>query len=488
MHAAEGSQPSPSAIRGPDLAARRLAAHALLALLVAPAAAHALDGYYVPDWASGGRTLVDVGPRDDYASTILIQPDGKLLLGGHCGMDSTRYTLCAARLRADGQIDFGFGPDETGRILLNTVPDLASFNSTLGLHGLALQGDGRAILGGRWACGNWSGCAAGLLVRLSARGIAEPNPNAQYGVQYAYNAQYAFNTVDAVLVAPDGKIIVAGCTVRAGSNPPNYDFGIARFNADLSPDTTFGTDGRRVGAFDLGGDYYDCATSLALQADRKIIAAGVARGGDGRLKAALLRLNADGSADASFGNNGRAWFDHLQASPGNIAINAIAIDRYGRIDVAGVRQIWDGQDEDFFVARLDPSGVLDPGFGSAGVASIAFDLAAPYKDVASDLRVQGDGKILLAGHASASGPTSVFALARVHDDGSLDTSFGISGKSTGTFAPPAQATNQQDLARTIALGNGGLYVAGPGRAAGGDLRFGVAKLQLDAIFADGFER
>lgn len=462
---------------------------ALAALLAFAPLAQAADGTYATGWGSGGRMLLRLGTFGDVASTIAVHRDGKLLLAGQCGTSTSRNTLCAGRLRGDGQFDLGFGPNETGRILLDSVPDLASFDSTLGLHGLALQADGRAILGGRWVCGNWAGCNAGVLVRLNTSGIAEPNPNSQYGVQYAYNARYTFNTVDAVAVAPDGRIVAAGCTVRAGSDPPNYDFGIARFNADLSPDTSFGSGGSRVGAFDIGGDYYDCATALVVLPGRSLVAAGTARGTDGRLKAALLKLDANGAADAGFGNNGRAWFDGLRFSPGNIAINAIALDRRGRLVVAGARQIWDGSDEDFFVARLDAAtGALDPGFGSGGLVSIAFDLASPFKDAAYDVLVQGDGRILVAGRATASGSTTVFALARLDDSGNLDLGFGNGGRSVGTYSPPAQTSAQMDEGRSIALGSGGLFVAGLGREQGGGLRFGVAKLQLDAIFTDGFER
>lgn len=469
-------------------AAQRILPVMLAALASVSAPARAADGAYVPDWGAEGRLLLRLGTFGDQASAVALQRDGKLLLAGQCGMDASRYTLCAGRLRGDGEFDLGFGPDETGRILLDSVSGLENFDSTLGRHGMALQADGRAVLGGRWACGNWAGCAAGLLVRLSANGTAEPNPNSQYGVQYAYNSRYTFNTVEAVTIAPDGKIVVAGCTVRADSDPPNYDFGIARFNTDLTPDASFGNGGSRVGAFDLGDDYADCADAVAVLPDRTIVAAGTARGSDGRLKAALLKLAADGSADAAFGNNGRVWFDTAQWSTGDVAIHAITVDRHGRLVAAGGRQIWDGTDQDFVVARLSAtSGALDTTFGGVGVVSLLFDLASPFTDVADDVRVQGDGRILVAGEASAGSATTVFALARLGDDGSLDTGFGSGGKSYGTFSPPSQTSNQRDAGRSLALGSGGLFVAGPGREQGGGLRFGIAKLQLDAIFADGFE-
>jgi len=472
-----------------DILLRALVPALLAAAPAAFHAANAADGDYMTDWASSGRTLLQLGMAEDVGSTIAVQRDGKLLLAGQCGTSGNRYALCAARLRTDGQYDLSFGPNETGRVVLNSLSFLVDVDAALGLHGFALQPDGRALLGGNWTCGNWSGCKAGMLVRLGANGVAEPNPNSQYGVSYAYNSSYAFNTVSALALAPDGKIIAAGCTARADSDPPNYDFGVARFNIDLLPDASFGSSGSRVGAFDIGGSQDDCATSVVVLPDRKIVAAGAVRGDDGRLKAGLMKLNVDGSMDAAFGNSGRTWFDRVQWSLGSIAINAITLDRRGRLVVAGWRQIADGNDEDFFVARLDATtGALDPTFNGNGVASVAFDLAAPFTDVANDVAVQGDGRILVAGQASAANSSIAFAAARLNDNGTLDTNFGSGGKLRGSFSPPSQSSNQQDAGRSMAFGNGGLFLAGFGREQFGGKRFGVAKLQLDAIFGDGFER
>lgn len=475
-------------MRHPYATLLRAAAFAFVSMLASSPPASAADGDFMTNWGSSGRLLLQLSTFDDAASAIAAQRDGKLLLAGQCGMDANRTTLCAARLRADGQFDLGFGPNETGRILLNSVPELASYDSTLGLHGFALQSDGRAILGGSWICANWSGCKGGMLVRLDANGVVEPRSG--YGIAYGYNEHYAFNSVNAVALAPDGKIVAAGCTVRADSDPPNYDFGIARFNPELTAgDASFGGNGARIGAFDVGGDQYDCATSVVVLPDRKIVAAGSTRGSDGRLKAALLKLNIDASADTAFGNNGRVWFDRGSLwSPGDIEINAITLDRRGRVVIAGSRKINDGTDQDFVVARLDATtGALDPTF-SGGAVSIPFDLGAPLKDVANDVIVQGDGHILVAGEASAPNATSVFAVVRLNDDGSRDSSFGVGGKVNGSFSPPAQTANRGDAGRSMVLANGGLFLAGPAREQSGGGRFGIAKLQVGAIFRDGFER
>lgn len=467
---------------------RRSMPWAAVALAAAAGMSQAQDGYYDPAWAASGRQMMDLGPLNDVGVALAIQRDGRLVLGGHCGFSGGRNTLCATRLRRDGQVDFSFGPNETGRILLNEHVDFQHYDSGFGGHALAVQPGGHVLMGGWWKCGNWAQCYAGLMVRLTPSGQVMPNPyNSQHSVSFSYDAAYHHNAVSAIAIAPDGKIVVAGDSNRAGSNPPNRDFGIARFNADLGPDWSFSGTGARLGAFDLGGDYFDSARAVAVQPDRKIVVGGFARGADGRLKAAVMRLNADGSSDQGFGNGGRVWFDAQQYSAGDVYIDAIAVDRRGRIVVAGTKQYL-STDHDFMVARLDAQGQLDSGFGSyGGVAVIPFDMGGSGYDTASDLALQSDGKIVVTGWATETSFSRLFAVARLGADGQLDASFGINGRGLGTFAPPTPTFDHYDAAGAVAIGNGGLMVAGHGLAQSGDYRFGIAKLRLDLVFTDGFQ-
>jgi uncharacterized delta-60 repeat protein len=457
-------------------------------------ATRAQDGYFDQDWGVGGRQLLDLGQLDDLGVTLKLQRDGKLVLAGHCGEVQATYAFCATRLRPDGQLDLTFGPSETGRFLGTDEPGFPPFNN-IGIHGLALRPDGHVVMGG-WGsfhCGNGVSCNVAMLVHLDASGHVVPTSNGSpyTSATFTYNddENSRHDAITAVAATPDGKIVVAGDSTRSDSEPANRDFGIARFNADLSPDAGFDGGGRRLGAFDLGDDHFDAARAIAVQADGRIVVGGYARGTDGRWKAALMRLNADGSTDQGFGNGGRVWFDGLQNSPGNIFINAVAIDRRGRIVVAGARQIWDGTDHDFFVSRVGPTGQLETSFGGSGngVVSIAFDIASPAVDQAWDVLVQGDGKILVVGSASYDSTHYAFAVTRLHDSGQRDLGFGNDGKALGTFAPVSEGGVRSDVAYSAALGNGGLMVAGNGLAQGGDIRFGIARLQIDAIFADGLE-
>src|SRR5262249_44539014 len=109
---------------------------------------------------------------------------------------------------------------------------------------------------------------------------------------------------------------------------------------------------------------------------------------------------------------------------------------------------------DFALARYNPDGSLDPTFGSSGKQTTDF---FGNQDSAFGLVIQPDGKIVLAGYAHHGDdtPTSDFGLARYNPDGSLDQSFGAGGKITTDFF------GSNDVAYRIALQpDGKLVLAG----------------------------
>lgn len=233
----------------------------------------------------------------------------------------------------------------------------------------------------------------------------------------------------------------------------------------------------------------DFAEAVALQADGKIVIVGYAEVTSGSSTAknvAVARLNADGSFDTAFGNSGRVWFRVYNAPDKHAIGYAVKIDRHGRILIAGAAQFTAGTDDyDFFVARLLPDGTFDPAF-DGGEAVIPIDQAAPMRDFAYDLALQSDGRILVAGTSSRSASADSFAVVRLLDNGAIDATFGTNGVRVGTFAP---GSGFDDAGTAIALAGGRLYIAGRGASGTGAglLDFGIARLKLDLIFADGFE-
>jgi uncharacterized delta-60 repeat protein len=184
-------------------------------------------------------------------------------------------------------------------------------------------------------------------------------------------------------------------------------------------DSSFGVGGRVV--TDVPGYTGESGHDVAIQPDGKILTAGYAlSSSNGTSDFAVLRYNSDGSLDPSFGIDGKVFTDFGNS---NDQAHAIALQVDGRIIVAG-RTSTSGL-PNFAVARYDINGNLDPSFGVQGKTAVIFK-GKSNKALFSwirDIAIQFDGRIVLAGEADAK-----LGLARVNSDGSLDTAFGISGK------------------------------------------------------------
>ncbi len=188
----------------------------------------------------------------------------------------------------------------------------------------------------------------------------------------------------------------------------------------------------------------------AIQSDGKIVAGGTCLKGQKKLFA-LARYNTDGSLDQAFGEKGIVMTDLNLAG-----INSLAIQKDGKIIAGG--SFWDNSAGKFkwAIARYNPDGTLDAGFGSNKtgivITSILGDDGAIYS-----LAVQNDGKILAGGciHLMSSN-ISVFTLVRYNPDGSLDnTDFGAPN---GYVAFPVGTSDA--CINSIALDPSGRIVAG----------------------------
>jgi uncharacterized delta-60 repeat protein len=204
--------------------------------------------------------------------------------------------------------------------------------------------------------------------------------------------------------------------------------------ADGNLDASFGRDGKLRTDF-FGG--HDEATDVAIQADAKIVVVGEAGDDFG-----LARYNSDGSLDAAFGAAGRTTTDFLGSSDD---ANAVALQPDGKIVVAGSSR--DLADLTFSMARYNTDGSLDASFGVGGkvVGNFIDDLL-----LASDVAVQADGRIVVAGSSFGE-----FAVARYESDGRLDASFGAGGKVATDFfgnGAGAEALGIQPDGRIVVVG------------------------------------
>jgi uncharacterized delta-60 repeat protein len=182
---------------------------------------------------------------------------------------------------------------------------------------------------------------------------------------------------------------------------------------DLDP--SFGSGGKVTTDF-FGSN--DQATTVLQQADGKIIAVGFGSSG---ARFALARYNTDGSLDPSFGSGGKvltSFFDR-----GDLAFAGV-LQPDGKIIAAGTATDTNGF-LNFGLARYNTNGSLDLSFGTGGKVLTNFPGALSQ---AFALALQPDGKIVAGGATDIFTPNTNFALARYNADGSLDNTFGTSGK------------------------------------------------------------
>ena len=240
------------------------------------------------------------------------------------------------------------------------------------------------------------------------------------------------DTVRALAIRPDGKIVIGGYTDWSHPVPR---FAIARLNPNGTPDTTFGN-GAVV--YDVGITYLcglDHATcqgeAMALQPDGKVLLAG-----HRDYVAAVIRVDEDGTFDSQFGETGGVLTSLPQTA---IFIEAMALLPDGRFVLGGRAK------DNVVLIRYLSTGDLDGTFGIGGIA--IHDLGTDF-DTAKALVALPDGKLALAGNIH----NGTF-VARVTSSGALDPSFGTSG----VLSLPSRFGEVIDLALDA---SGNLLVAG----------------------------
>jgi uncharacterized delta-60 repeat protein len=269
-----------------------------------------------------------------------------------------------------------------------------------------------------------------------------------------------------VAVQADGKIVAAGMTTNSFAP---WDFFLARYNADGSLDVSFGEDGKTTVDF---GNSYDEGWSVAIDGSGRIIVGGVSdQGGATGFDFAVARLNDDGTLDTSFSGDGRATVDFGSVDDYG---RSVAIDGSGRIVVVGTTiQAQGGSTgpSDFAIARLNDDGTLDTSFSDDGRATVDFGNGL---DSGFSVAIDGSGRIIVGGVSDQGGATGYdFAIARLNDDGTLDTSFSGDGRATVDFG------GGHDSGESVAVdGSGGIVVVGLSNQGGATgLDFAIARLE-----------
>lgn len=215
-----------------------------------------------------------------------------------------------------------------------------------------------------------------------------------------------------VAVQSDGRIVVAGYSGAVGT----YDIAVVRYNGNGSLDASFDTDGKVTTFFTAGSDQGE---AILIQPDGKIVVAGNAGDPPGRDIVLARYSPANGSLDGGFGTGGKVI---TNISTDDNA-RALAIQSDSKIVLAGSAR---GVNLDFAVLRYDSAGVLDPGFGTGGVATTNFGFG---DDASYSVSLQPDGKMVVAGLAY-NGSNFDFGVARYNTNGTADAGFGTGGRAS----------------------------------------------------------
>jgi uncharacterized delta-60 repeat protein len=353
------------------------------------------DGTIDKTFGQGGRVITDFGMTES-ASSVAIQPDGKIVVAGgtYPGFPFLGF-YALARYNPDGSLDTTFG---SGGLVITSFNSEGAFVSAL-----ALQPDGKILAAGTKYINFTSDDSSD-----TDFGIARYNSDGSLDTTFGIGGEIAtdFNQKNddafAIILQPDGKIIAAG---DATSPITFIDFALARYLADGSLDTTFGTAGRVE--TDFGGKNLDQARAIVLQADGKIVAAGTTVSKNGLTQQfGVARYNSNGIQDATFGKRGLATVNF--GSSGQIA-HSILLQPDGRLVTVGFSDN-ESSDSDFLVAWMNSNGTLDPAFGTAGEVRTSL---GDLNGGANAGLLQADGKIVAVGFNATPTRKGVdFALAR----------------------------------------------------------------------------
>jgi uncharacterized delta-60 repeat protein len=269
------------------------------------------------------------------------------------------------------------------------------------------------------------------------------------GVVYI-NADPTLNSyAQAVVVQPDGKVVLAGTISKTAERR----FALIRLTVTGSLDTGFGDAGIVSTAFPSGKG--GIATAVALTADGRILAGGNVYVDATSTDFAIARYSPGGTLDTTFGDGGVAFAGFGPPEGGGVTSIAVLPD--GHVLAAGYRGLTAGaMSNDHAVAKFDVNGSRDATFGAGGRVKV--DIRGT-NDAPNAMLVQSDGRIVLAG--SSGRPPMSFAdlsVVRLQPDGSLDPSWGTAGKVVhviGAQSSSAYAASVDGAGRMV-LG-GGIY-------------------------------
>lgn len=335
------------------------------------------DGIIDPTFGINGIVKREFG-NNDGATSIAVQEDEKILIGGYSGPGFT-WVLARYNMNGDPDIGFGFGG-------INSLPLQGIINS------LIILPDDKILAIGYFV--GISGHDDVALVRYNSDGTLDLSFGS--GGKVVTSIGSGNDRGKAAVLQPDGKIVVFGDFAASGGD----DVFLVRFNSDGTLDNTFGTSGKVTENF----EFLDGANGVVLQPDGKILITGGTFNGSSS-NTFVARYNSDGTLDATFGSSGGKILTSFSSS--NDSSNSIALRADGKIILGGYESASAPSERDFALRRFNSDGTLDTTFGTNG--SIV-DPIGSGNDEIQDILLQ-DNKIIATGNTH-NGFYNDWAIAR----------------------------------------------------------------------------
>jgi uncharacterized delta-60 repeat protein len=353
-----------------------------------------VNGSLDSSFGTGGKVITEFGIDARQALGVALQPDRKIVVIGFVNNGGTNFDFALARYNTDGSLDASFGSGGKVTTDFSGGNDLAT--------SVAIEPGGKIIAAGQTSPDSFA------LARYNTDGSLD----ASFGSGGKVITTF-FGILEGVYdlaLLPDGRIIAAGFTLTSFTG---FDFALARYNADGSLDSSFGTGGKVL--TNVLSNNSDQIHTVALQPDgRIVVGGGTANSLTGVSLAALARYTTDGSLDSSFGNGGLVITDFGQYD----FLYDLAIERDGKVIAAVLPNNNDSIANDFALLRYLANGSLDFSFGTGGKVITDF---FGNRDRIQAVAIQPDNKVVAAGVATSPSTGGDFAVARYVGGATFDT-------------------------------------------------------------------
>jgi uncharacterized delta-60 repeat protein len=292
----------------------------------------------------------------------------------------------------------------------------------------------------------------------------------------------------AVAARREGDVFVAGWyDHEVSSTGSGHDCLVAKLSDTGTLDSSFSGNGQKTIAWDSGGDNDDDCAALALYRNGRVVVAGSVQQGTNNHDWGVARLTSLGDLDTDFSTDGMKTISFDQGGTDADYAEQIAVDRMNRIVVAGF--VATGGGYRIGVARLNDDGTLDTSLGGTGKVTFNIDpLSDDVFDISGLAVLPPPSNDIVISGAYGTGFSGPYRafVVALHEDGSFDDSFAGNGKKTITIP----GSTDEVAGGFLAVQGGKLLVTGGWTRLTPEQQTGdfwVVRLYRDQIFGDDFE-